>query len=97
VSGYGARGIEGEEGSPDSDKLLDAVLQEILAKVRPYIHTWKPTDLVIWDNWRVLHEAMGVDPKYKRCVHRTTIKGDYGLGYWENHVPGPNAAPREMM
>jgi taurine dioxygenase len=44
-----------------------------------------------------LHEALGVDPKYPRCVHRTTIKGDYGLGYWENHVRGPNAAPAEMM
>jgi taurine dioxygenase len=95
--GYGARGIEGHEGDPEYDKLLDDVLQEILVKVQPYIHQWKPTDLVVWDNWRVLHEALGVDPKYDRCVHRTTIKGDYGLGYWENHVAGPGGAPKEMM
>jgi len=96
VSGYMAVGIEGHEDA-DGDALLDAITQEIRAKVRPYVHKWKPTDMVIWDNWRMLHEALGVDPKYSRNVHRTTIKGDYGLGYWENHVKGPNAAPVEMM
>jgi taurine dioxygenase len=95
VSGYMAVGIEGHE-DPEGDALLDAVTQEIRAKVQPYVHKWKPMDMVIWDNWRMLHEALGVDPKYSRCVHRTTIKGDYGLGYWENHVKGPNAAPAEM-
>jgi taurine dioxygenase len=88
VSGYMAVGVEGHE-NPEGDELLEAVCQEIRAKVRPYVHKWRPTDMVIWDNWRMLHEALGVDPKYSRNVHRTTIKGDYGLGYWENHVAGP--------
>jgi taurine dioxygenase len=88
VSGYMAVGVEGHE-DPEGDELLEAVCQEIRAKVRPYIHKWKPSDMVIWDNWRMLHEALGVHPKYSRTVHRTTIKGDYGLGYWENHVEGP--------
>ena len=51
--------------------------------IEPYYHQWKPTDMIIWDNWRVLHMACGCDPKYDRIVHRTTIKGDYGLGRWE--------------
>jgi taurine dioxygenase len=88
VSGYMAVGVEGHE-NPEGDELLEGVCQEIRAKVQPYIHKWKPTDMVIWDNWRMLHEALGIDPKYSRNVHRTTIKGDYGLGYWENHVQGP--------
>jgi taurine dioxygenase len=88
VSGYMAVGVEGHE-NPQGDELLETVCQEIRVKVRPYIHQWKPSDMVIWDNWRMLHEALGVDPKYSRNVHRTTIKGDYGLGYWENHVEGP--------
>jgi alpha-ketoglutarate-dependent taurine dioxygenase len=46
-------------------------------------HDWKPTDMVIWDNWRVLHAVEGCDPKYERRMQRTTIKGDYGLGYFE--------------
>lgn len=88
VSGYMAVGVEGHE-NPAGDELLEAVCQEIRAKVKPYVHKWKPTDMVIWDNWRMLHEALGVHPQYSRTVHRTTIKGDYGLGYWENHVEGP--------
>jgi taurine dioxygenase len=51
--------------------------------IKPYFHAWKPTDMVIWDNWRVLHEACGCHPDEDRVVHRTTIKGDYGLGRFE--------------
>jgi taurine dioxygenase len=39
--------------------------------------------MVIWDNWRVLHAVSGMDPAHGRCMHRTTIKGDYGLGAFE--------------
>jgi taurine dioxygenase len=95
VSAYMAVGVEGSENR-DGDALLEAVSQEIRAKAHSYIHEWKPTDMLIWDNWRMLHAALGVDPKFSRCMHRTTIKGDYGLGYWENHVKGPTA-PAEMM
>lgn len=92
VSGYGAFGIEGQE-NPAGDALLEAVLQEIRAKVQAYVHEWKPSDMVVWDNWRMLHEGFGVDPKYDRCVHRTTIQGDYGLGYWENDATPPASVP----
>jgi len=90
VSGYGAAGIEGHE-NPEGDALLEAVCQEIRAKVQPYVHEWKPTDMVVWDNWRMLHEGFGVNPKYDRCVHRTTIQGDYGLGYWEKQAESPDS------
>ncbi len=96
VSGYMAVGLEGHE-DPEGDALLQAVCMEIRDKAVPYVHHWKPKDMVIWDNWRVLHEALGVDPAFERCVHRTTIAGDYGLGYWENRVPAPEAVPMEMM
>jgi taurine dioxygenase len=49
-----------------------------------YWHQWKPTDMVIWDNWRMLHAVEGCDAKYERRTVRTTIKGDYGLGYFED-------------
>ena len=48
-----------------------------------YWHEWKLTDMLIWDNSRVLHAVEGCDPKYPRRVHRTTIRGDYGLGRFE--------------
>ena len=96
VSGYMAVGIQDHE-DPEGDQLLQAVCMEIRDKVKPYIHKWQGNDMVIWDNWRVLHEAQGVDPQYARCIHRTTIAGDYGLGAWENRVPTPEAVPMEMM
>jgi len=49
-----------------------------------YWHDWKPTDMLIWDNWRMVHAVEGCDPKYERRTLRTTIAGDYGLGYFED-------------
>ena len=87
VSPWMAVAVEGEE-NPEGDALLAAVCNEILDKVRPYFHRWSPTDMLIWDNWRVLHSVSGHDPKYPRRMQRTTIKGDYGLGYFENNRTG---------
>jgi taurine dioxygenase len=36
--------------------------------------------MVLWDNWRMLHSAEGVDPQATRWMRRTTIGGDYALG-----------------
>ena len=44
--------------------------------------------MLIWDNWRMLHSVSGHDPQYPRQMHRTTIEGDYGLGYFENAAKG---------
>jgi taurine dioxygenase len=49
-----------------------------------YWHGWKPTDMVIWDNWRMVHAVEGCDARYERRTLRSTIKGDYGLGYFED-------------
>ncbi|MEO5587265.1 MAG: TauD/TfdA family dioxygenase [Novosphingobium sp.] len=89
VSPWMAEGIEGAE-TPEGDALLDAVAREIfaLAATQAYFHAWKLTDMVIWDNWRVLHSVSGHDPKYPRRMQRTTIKGDYGLGYFEGGGTG---------
>lgn len=82
LSPYGARGILGNE-TPEGDALLAKLWEEVESVMKVYYHQWKPTDMLIWDNWRTLHQAMGCDPKYDRIMHRTTIKGDYGLGRWE--------------
>jgi taurine dioxygenase len=89
VSPWMAEGIEGLE-TPEGEALLQAVSREIfaLAKQHAYFHAWKPTDMLIWDNWRVLHAVSGHDPQYARRMQRTTIKGDYGLGYFENGGTG---------
>ena len=58
---------------------------EIVEKAKDlcYFHRWQPTDMVIWDNWRCLHWVSGMSPDHTRCMHRTTIEGDYGLGRFE--------------
>ena len=81
--GFSAVGIEHHE-DPEGDALFEAAIQELYSKVNPYWHEWSPTDLVIWDNARILHAVEGCDPKYERRMQRTTLKGDYGLGYFED-------------
>ena len=83
VAPWQAAGIEGME-TPKGDALLEALIREIEAKMTPYFHAWKPTDMVIWDNWRFVHAASGNPPQFPRRMQRTTIKGDYGLGRLEN-------------
>jgi len=73
---FGVEGREDEAGDALLTELWDAIRQVM----KPYIHTWDPGDMLIWDNWRLIHEAMGCDPGYRRVMHRTTIAGDYGLG-----------------
>ena len=87
VSPWMAAGIEGHE-DPEGDALLEEVCREIEARVRPYSHSWKPDQMVIWDNWRMLHAVSGMDPVHPRRMQRTTIKGDYGLGSFENQGTG---------
>jgi taurine dioxygenase len=73
------------------DPEFEAVYGEICHEINrlgqgnaAYWHNWKPTDMVIWDNWRMVHAVEGCDAKYERQTLRTTIKGDYGLGYFED-------------
>jgi taurine dioxygenase len=73
------------------DALLEAVSQEVVARVKPYFHHWKLTDMLIWDNWRMLHSVSGMDPRYGRRMQRTTIRGDYGLGRFENGASASHA------
>jgi taurine dioxygenase len=91
-SPYGARGIEGDE-TAEGVALLRQVWNDVERTLRPYYHQWKRTDMVIWDNWRMLHMGCGCDPRHDRVMHRTTIKGDYGLGRWETRPQGARAAP----
>ena len=40
--------------------------------------------LVLLGFFVMLHAVEGCDAKYERQTLRTTIKGDYGLGYFED-------------
>lgn len=98
VSAYMSEGIEGAEDVA-GDVLLEEVAQEInrLAATCSYHHRWKTTDMIIWDNWRMLHAVSGNNPMESRTMHRTTIKGDYGLGRFEGNREGGRILSETMV
>lgn len=83
ISPWMAVGLEGAETAA-GDALLEEVCQAMIAAATPYWHKWQSDQMVIWDNRRMLHAVSGSDPKYERRMQRTTIRGDYGLGYFED-------------
>lgn len=67
----------------ESDKLLRELCEHVLTHPAIYTHRWQERDLVLWDNWRMLHGAEGVPRNGSRWMQRTTIEGDYSLGRLE--------------
>jgi taurine dioxygenase len=72
--------------SSESDALLTEVTACALRPELTYFHKWRAGDMVLWDNWRMLHCATGVPPEETRIMRRTTIVGDYGLGRREEQL-----------
>jgi len=63
----------------ESDALLCS-LSDHLWSSPAYFHKWHPDEMVLWDNWRMLHRVTPAPYEEVRIVERTTITGDYGLG-----------------
>jgi taurine dioxygenase len=85
VSPWFALGVEEMDG-PEGASLLAEVIAYALNERGAYYHKWVDTDLVLWDNWRMMHCALGVPDGTVRHLQRTTILGDYGRG--RLRVPG---------
>jgi taurine dioxygenase len=79
VSPWFAIAIEGMENA-EGDALLAEVIDFCEDEARAYHHQWRPDDMLLWDNWRMLHNAEGVPKDDSRRVERITLKGDYNLG-----------------
>ena len=62
-------GLELEE----SERLLDEIWSYVETAV--YRHRWAVGDLVLWDNRTTMHRRDAFDPKARRIMHRTQIKG----------------------
>jgi len=69
-----------EMGGPVGEALLREVIEYAIEPATTYFHEWCEDDLLLWDNWRVLHCAAGVPPQETRVMERTNIAGDYRLG-----------------
>ena len=79
VSPWFAVGINRRE-TAEGDELLREVVSYCIDDGCAYFHDWNDDDMVLWDNWRMLHCASGVEPNTPRWMQRTTIVGDYALG-----------------
>ena len=90
VSPWFAMGIKELPGDEGND-LLEEIIGYALDRRVVYEHDWKLNQMVLWDNWRVLHSAAGSPADEIRYLQRTTIDGDYGLGRLEDgSVDNPN-------
>jgi taurine dioxygenase len=62
----------------------DALLRELVGHVedesRAHYHRWQDGDMVLWDNWRMLHNCLGTTYPEHRNMHRTTISGALEIG-----------------
>ena len=74
-----ATGIE-EMAQEEADDILGRITPHFLDDSTAYFHRWDRDDMVLWDNWRMLHCAAGAPIDQPRHVQRTTIIGDYALG-----------------
>lgn len=84
VSPWFATGILEMPGE-DGDALLAEVIDYAISPDLAYYHRWRSTDeMLLWDNWRMIHCATGVPAHLTRRMERTTISGDYALGRWED-------------
>jgi len=71
----GIVGMDREESAALLDELVDYI------ESRPsYKHAWGDSEMILWDNWRMLHSVTGGPTDEVRIMRRTTIGGDYGLG-----------------
>ena len=62
----------------------DALIGELIAHLEQprfsYIHDWQEGDMMLWDNRRMLHCALGHPVDQIRVIHRTTIMGAVATG-----------------
>ena len=79
VSPWFALAIEDMEAEA-SDALLSRIVDHCEDDRNAYYHRWQAGDMVLWDNWRMLHSSYGVPLDEHRTLERTTIRGDYRLG-----------------
>jgi len=68
---YYVSGMPLEEGKALHKYLLDWVTQPDFV----YQHRWTVGDVVLWDNRPTLHKVMPYDPKHRRVLQRTELKG----------------------
>jgi taurine dioxygenase len=60
----------------ESEALLDALWSHATQPRFAMCHRWKVGDLLMWNNLAVLHRRDPFDPRTRRVMHRSQIKGN---------------------
>lgn len=60
----------------ESEALLDRLWAHCADARFAWTHTWRPGDLLIWDNRSANHKREAFDASARRVMHRCQIKGD---------------------
>jgi len=64
----------------EADELFDLLCKHVTSEENAYVHQWQPGDVVLWDNWRMLHRAYGHAKRYPRVMNSLPILGTMRLG-----------------
>lgn len=72
----GLLGVDKEEG----DLLLEQLIAHSTTEQFAYFHDWQAGDLLVFDNYRMLHSVKGVPPQYERLLHSVVLRGDVKTG-----------------
>jgi taurine dioxygenase len=64
----------------ESEVLLDALWAHATQPRFAMCHKWRVGDLLMWNNLSVLHRRDPFDPKTRRVMHRSQIKGNERIG-----------------
>jgi taurine dioxygenase len=59
----------------ESDALLDALWEHAVQEKFTWTQSWRPGDLLIWDNRCTMHRRDSFDPSARRILHRTQTRG----------------------
>jgi taurine dioxygenase len=60
----------------ESEALLDELWGFVDRPEFAWEHVWRVGDLVLWDNRCTMHRRDAFDPKTRRIMHRTQVKGE---------------------
>jgi taurine dioxygenase len=60
----------------ESEALLDALWAHATQPRFAMCHVWQVGDVLMWNNLSVLHRRDAFDPRSRRIMHRSQVKGD---------------------
>ncbi|SFR88562.1 TauD/TfdA dioxygenase family protein [Sphingomonas jatrophae] len=64
----------------EGDALIEALIAAVTDPRFVYEHDWAEGDVMLWDNYRMMHRAEGHPVDVPRVVHRTTLRGTATVG-----------------